>query len=146
MLTTFKATSTSMGGLEVSSEARGFKVTMDEPTDLGGTDKGMNPVEAVLCALGSCLTIVVQAFAHAKGFKCDGVRVELEGDLDPDGFMGKNPDVRQGFQDIRYTVHVKTNETQEKAEEFFDFVSQTCPVCDNLENGVKVTRTAVVRE
>jgi hypothetical protein len=38
---------------------------MDEPESLGGTDKGMNPVEGLLISLGSCLVIVVSAFAKA---------------------------------------------------------------------------------
>ena len=64
MLTTFKADVKKLpGGLQVEANARGFKILLDEPADLGGTDKGMNPVEAVLCALGACQTICAAAFA-----------------------------------------------------------------------------------
>ena len=48
MLTTFKADVKKLpGGLQVEANTRGFKILLDEPADLGGTDKGMNPVEAV---------------------------------------------------------------------------------------------------
>ena len=60
---TFKATSRLVEGLQVDNSVRGFSVRMDEPANLGGTDTGMNPVEAVLIALGSCQVIVVAAFA-----------------------------------------------------------------------------------
>ena len=89
MLTTFKANAKKLpNGLQVETNARGFKILMDEPEELGGTNAGMNPVEAILCALGACQTIVASAFAPAHDFTFEEFHVELEGDLDPDGFMG----------------------------------------------------------
>ena len=147
MLTTFKATAKKTEtGLQVESEARGFKITLDEPKSLGGTDTGMNPVEGILCSLGACQSIVCAAFARYKRFKYEEFWVELEGDLDPDGFTGKNPDVRNGFQEIRFSFHFKTDEPQEKIDEFADFIESRCPVGDNLGNGVKLVRTAAVKE
>lgn len=144
MLTTFKAVSRKLPeGLQVESTARNFKVIMDEPQELGGTDKAMNPVEAVLCALGSCQSIVAAAFAEANNFKFDEFYVELEGDLDPDGFMGL-ADIRPGMLEIRFKMHFKTSEPQEKAEKFAEFIENTCPVGDCLMNGVKLVPTGVV--
>lgn len=145
MLTTFKATATKLPqGLQVETESSGFKILMDEPKQLGGTDQGMNPVEALLCALGACQSIVVAAFAKRFGFSYEQFHVELEGDLDPDGFMGL-ADVRNGFQEIRYVMHFSTTESQEKTEEFVTFVENTCPVGDCLTNGVKLVQAGVVR-
>lgn len=146
MLTTFKASAKKLPeGLQVETESRGFKIVMDEPEELGGTNAAMNPVEALLCALGACQTIVASAFAQAKGFKFEEYHVELEGDLDPDGFMGL-ADVRPGFQEIRFTMHFKTDESQEKAEEFAEFIEKTCPVGDCIGNGVKLVKSGVVRD
>jgi len=146
MLTTYKATARKLkNGLQVESESRGFKIIMDEPRDFGGTDAAMTPVEALLCALGACQAIVATAFAKSQGFALEGFHVELEGDLDPDGFLGLS-DVRKGFQEIRYKMHFKTNETQEKAIAYADFIEGVCPVGDCIENGVKLVRSGVVRE
>lgn len=145
MLTTFKATARKLPhGLQVEAESRGFKIMMDEPKELGGTDTAMNPVEALLCAFGACQSIVVAAFAEGFGFKYEEFHVELEGDLDPDGFMGI-ADVRNGFQEIRFVMHFKTAESQEKTEEFVKFVEKTCPVGDCLANGVKLVQAGVIR-
>ena len=144
MLTKFNASATKLpDGLQVKTESRGFKIIMDEPEDLGGTNVSLNPVEAVLCALGACQTIVAFAFAKAKGIRLDGFHVELEGDLDPDGFLGKS-DVRKGFQEIRFTMHFKTNESMERIKEFSEFIEETCPVGDCLQNGVKLVKSGVV--
>ena len=146
MLTIFKARSRKTEtGLQVESESRGFKLIMDEPRALGGTDSGMNPIEALLCALGSCQSIVVAAFAKAQNFKYEEFHVELEGDLDPDGFLGRS-DVKKGLQEIRFTMHFKTEESQESCERFADFVQSTCPVENTLLSDVKILRTAVVKD
>lgn len=146
MLTQFKATAKKTEtGLQVLTNARNFSITIDEPEELGGTNTGMNPVEAVLCALGACQSIVAAAFAEMENFKFEEFYVELEGDLDPDGFMGL-ADVRNGYQEIRFAMHFKTNEPQEKCEAFADFIEKRCPVGDTLANGVKLVRTAVVKD
>jgi len=143
MLTTFKATAKALpDGLQVETNSRGFKILLDEPEDLGGTDTAMNPVEALLCALGACQSIVAKAFAAAHNITFEEFHVELEGDLDPDGFMGL-ADVRNGFQEIRFVMHFKTNEPKEKIEAFAKFIENTCPVGDCLTNGVKLVLSGV---
>jgi organic hydroperoxide reductase OsmC/OhrA len=79
------------------------KVTVDEPASLGGTNKGPNPVELVLAALGTCQEITYRAYATALGIPLDGVRVELTGDLDLRGFFAVDDSVRPGYQGIRGT-------------------------------------------
>lgn len=143
MLTTFKATAKRLTeGLQVESNSRGFKILMDEPEDLGGTDASMNPVEALLCALGACQTIVASAFAAANDITFQELYIDLEGDLDPDGFMGLT-DVRNGFQEIRFVMRFKSDEPKEKLEAFAKFIESRCPVGDNLANGVKLVLSGV---
>lgn len=144
MLQTFKATVKNLpDGLQVEGESRGFRIRIDEPENLGGTDKYMTPVEVLLCSLGACQAIVAKSFASLKKFTFEEMYIELEGDLDPDGFMGKNHNVRKGYQEIRYTMNFKTDESQEKTEEFAKFIESRCPVGDTLENGVKLVLTGV---
>ncbi|MCK9537259.1 MAG: OsmC family protein [Bacilli bacterium] len=144
MLTTFKAYAkkTPMG-LQVETTARNFKFILDEPTELGGSNTGMNPVEALLCALGACQTIVAFAFAKKHKINLDGFKVKLEGDLDPDGFLGL-ADVRKGFQEIRFEMHFKTDASQQEIEKYADFIEATCPVGDCLNYGVKLVKSGVV--
>lgn len=142
----FRATAKSLAqGLAVETEARGFKVQLDEPEALGGTDTGMNPVELVLCALGACQTIVAKAFAPKFRIDLEEFWVELEGDLDPDGFMGIS-DVPKGFTEIRYTMHFRTNASQEHVEKFAAFIEKTCPVGDTLQRPIQLVTAGVVVE
>mgnify|MGYP001013415652 FL=1 len=65
-ISTYKATSKLVEGLQVDNFVRDFSIRMDEPKSLGGTDTGMNPVEALLIALGSCQVIVEGASAKSQ--------------------------------------------------------------------------------
>lgn len=143
---TFKATAKNLEeGLMVETASRGFKVILDEPEDLGGKNNGMNPIELTLCALGACQSIVAKLFAEQNGIDLQDFRVELEGDLDLRGFQG-DPNVRPGFQDVRFTMYMKTDASEEQAKDFARFIEETCPVGDSLANGVRLTLANVVVE
>ncbi len=131
--------------MQVETQSRNFKFLIDEPKSLGGTDQAMNPVEALLCTLGGCQAIVAAAFAKAHKVTFEDFYVEIEGDIDLDGFMGK-ADVRPGFQEIRYTMHFKTDEPREKMKKFVKFIERTCPVGDSIENEVKFVNSGLVIE
>ncbi|MCM3666848.1 OsmC family protein [Mesobacillus subterraneus] len=141
----FKATAVLQEGLKVDVQARNFHLTIDEPPTLGGTDAGMNPVELVLGALGACQSIVAKSYAKKFEVELDDFRVELEGDLDTDGFMNKS-DVRRGYSDIRYTFYIKTSSPKENVEALIDFLEKTCPVGDTIANPVNVAREKIVIE
>ncbi len=145
--TTFKAVSyKGSGGLEVINESRGFKITMDEPAELGGSNKGVNPVEGLLVSLGSCLAIVGMAFAKANDIDLQDIRVETEGDLDTDGFLHGKEGVRPGFQAVRFTIHVKSSSSEEKLRAFQKFMESRCPVSDTLGKGTQVIANDIVIE
>ena len=144
---TFKAVSRKgKGGLVVENESRGFKIVMDEPENLGGTDKGMNPVEGLLVSLGSYLVIVGSAFAKGQGIDLQDLWVEIEGDLDSDGFLLGKEGVRPGFEAVRFTIHIKSSSPEEKLGEFMKFMESRCPVSDTLGNGTRVIANKLVIE
>lgn len=130
----FKSTTKLNEGMKVECTARNHNFILDEPKELGGTDTGMNPVEAVLAALGACKCIVARCFAKAHKIDLQDFRVEVEGDLDPEGFMGKNPDAKIGFSAIRSKIYIKSASSKEDIENFIKFIDKTCPVADTLTN------------
>ncbi|QHI70057.1 OsmC family protein [Tichowtungia aerotolerans] len=125
-------------GTGVSSDAVSGPHTLriDEPEALGGQNTGPNPVELLLSALGGCLVVLVNAFAPAHGVEINDVKVEVEGDLDPDGFQGI-ADVRPGFSEIRYQLVIDSPSPADKVAELTEHVLTACPVKDTL-SGVPV--------
>ena len=144
--TTFKATTKLIKGLQVENTVRQFTLLMDEPEDLGGTDTGINPVEAILTALGSCITIVAAAFAESEGIDLQDFWLELEGDLDPSGFLQGAEGVRRGFNEVRLTPHITTSSSAEDVDKFMTFIKSRCPVSDNLINATTVVTETPVME
>lgn len=144
-ITTVSATTVLKDNLLVEAETRGHKVIVDEPLDLGGTDRGMNPVELLLSALGACQSIVARTYAKKFDIDLQNFWVELEGDIDLDGFLGKS-DVRPGFLSIRYTFHIETNATEEKIEAYKEFIESHCPVGDTIANPVQLSSAKVIVE
>lgn len=118
------------------AETNGKEFIIDEPTSLGGTDKGPNPVEYILGALGGCINVLVITFAKQFDVEVKGVEVDVSGDLDPDGFLGKNPNVRPGYEEIRYQIHIDSPSPKEKIEALLTHVNKVCPVKDTLQGTV----------
>ncbi|GAB3793437.1 OsmC family protein [Virgibacillus kimchii] len=141
--TTFKATAKLQEGVQVKVKARNFEVIIDEPKNLGGTDTGMNPVELLLSALGSCQAIVAAVYAEKFEIEFDDFWVELEGDLDPDGFLG-NPEIKKGYSEIRYNIHIDTDAPKEKVEEFVAFIEKTCPVGDTIASNTPMKLNKII--
>lgn len=123
--------------LQVDAHSRGIHATIDEPASMGGTNTGMNPVELVLCTLGASLQATAAQLAASVKFDYETLKVDLEGDLDPAGFMG-DPDIRNGFQEIRYSLQFKSKASQADCEKFADLIQANCPIYQNLTSGVKV--------
>jgi uncharacterized OsmC-like protein len=118
---------------------------MDEPSTIGGKDKGMDPVEALLCALGSCNCIVGAAFAKKFGIELKGIWAEVEGDLDPVGFLKGLPGVPVGFKEIRIYLHIKADIDEEKKNAFAKFILERCPVGQaiSLPTSIKLAEVIV---
>lgn len=144
-LETFTASAHLQKGMVVKARSRNFEITIDEPKSLGGTDTAMNPVEVVLCALGACQSIVARAYARKFNIELEQFWVELEGDLDTDGFMNKS-DVRRGYSEIRYNIHVKSNASYEQVEQFVQFIERTCPVGDTISAPVRLVLNGIILE
>ncbi|MFC6651205.1 OsmC family protein [Paenibacillus rhizoplanae] len=144
-LQTFKASAHLQDGVQVKVASRNFEFIIDEPKSLGGTDTGMNPVEALLASLGACQSIVARVYAPKFGVNLKDFFVDVEGDLDLDGFFNKSQ-VRPGYSEIRYTFRIKTDSPKEQVEEFVRFLESKCPVGDTLANPVNLKLESIIIE
>ncbi|KIO75204.1 osmotically inducible protein OsmC [Pedobacter lusitanus] len=57
--------------------AGGHFIYADEPTDVGGTDEGMNPGALLLASLGSCTAITIRMYADRKNMALESIRIHL---------------------------------------------------------------------
>jgi len=89
--------------------------------------------------LDGCLNILVTSFANKYQVEINDITVHVEGDLDPDGFMGKNPAVRPGFQQIHYNIKIDSPSPEANIQRLLEHVERICPVKDTL-SGVPVVK------
>ena len=113
-------------------------LTSDHPAVLVGSDKGPTPAEYLLHALGACLMSGLGNIATARGIELDEVTATIEGDIDLRGLLGLDPAVRNGFQGIRVTFHVKGAAEAEKLAAVVRQSQSRSAVYDVLTNGVPV--------
>ncbi len=127
------------GACQSFTREKPFVFQKDEPAILLGTDTGANPVEYVLAALAGCLTTTLVYHASAQGITIDEVESTYEGDLDLRGFLGLDPTVRNGYQDLRIIFKVKGDAPEEKLEELIQLAQKRSPVFDIVSNGIPVS-------
>ena len=143
--TMWRARTVWKGGTKSESEVRGFKVLIDEPVDLGGTDTAPNPVEMVLSALGSCLVVGYSLNAAMMGIELQKIEVEMEGDIDLPGFFGLPSDILPGYTSVRAKVFLKSTAILEQLEELHNRVLATSPVGLTLSKSVNLDIELVKR-
>lgn len=137
--TTWSASVAWTGAFRSESSIRDFApVPSDEPPALGGDDTGPNPVEQLLAALGNCLVVGYAANATAAGIELRDVRVDLEGDLDLQTFLGLDPDGNAGYESIRAAVHIDSDATPAQLATLHEHVVATSPVGHTLGRAVPV--------
>lgn len=68
-----------------------------------------------------------------------GVTISVEGDLDPDGYMEKNLNVRPGFQEIRYRINIDSPSDPSHVQALLQHVERVCPIKDTLQGVPIVT-------
>jgi len=127
---------------EVQSRKTAFHLAADEPEILLGRDKGANPVEHLLHALVSCVTTCMVYHAAARGIAIEQVESSLDGDLDLRGFLGLDPTVRNGYQQIRLKLRIKAKGTDEQFQELSTLGTTFSPVYDSLLKGVPISVSA----
>jgi uncharacterized OsmC-like protein len=118
---------------------RTFQFDADHPIVLVGHDNGPTPVEFVLHALATCLTAGLANIAAARGVELTEVRSTVSGDIDLNGVLGLDPDVRNGYQNVAVRFTVKGNAPAEKLRALVEQSRARSAVFDILTNQVPVS-------
>src|SRR5262249_3320660 len=77
-------------------------------------DNGATPVELVMAGLAGCLTAGIAAVAQNRNIQLHSVKATLEGDMDLQGILGIDSDVRNGFNNIKVIYEIKADATPDQ--------------------------------
>lgn len=123
---------------EERTHERSFCFDADHPAVLVGRDKGPTPVEYVLHALAACLTAGLANIAAARGVRLTEVRSTVCGDIDLNGLLGLDPEVRNGYQNITVRLTVTGDAPAEKLRALVEQSRNRSAVYDVLTGNVPV--------
>jgi uncharacterized OsmC-like protein len=124
---------------EERTHERSFHFDADHPAVLVGHDNGPTPVEYVLHALAACLTAGLANIAAARGIRLAEVRSTVTGDIDLNGILGLNPDVRNGYQNIAVRFTIKGDAPDGKLRQLVEQSRARSAVYDILTSQVPVS-------
>ena len=125
------------------AKARHFKLVVDEPEELGGTDAAANPVEYILAGLAGCINVVGHLVAKELGFVISKLNIDISGEINPDKLLGISNHERAGFQSIQINLNPETETEADTVtlSKWLKMVEDRCPVKDNLRNETPVRLT-----
>jgi uncharacterized OsmC-like protein len=118
-----------------------YSYTADHPEVFASEDLAPTPVEFLLVGLSSCLTAGVAAVAQNRGIQLNSVKATIEGDMNILGILGGDPEVRNGFNNIRVNFEI---DADADAAEIAALVAQSqkrSAVFDALTNPTNVSVT-----
>jgi uncharacterized OsmC-like protein len=123
---------------EERTHERSFHFDADHPAVLVGQDNGPTPVEYMLHALAACLTAGLANIAAARGIRLTEVHSTVYGDIDLNGILGLDPEVRNGYQNITVRFTVKGDAPAEKLRELVAQSQARSAVYDVITNQVPI--------
>src|SRR5712671_3517958 len=137
---------TQVDGFEIGGKRvpRRFTIDIDEPCEIGGTNRFANPQEHLLAALNACMMVGYVAQCAVRGITLENLEIETAGEIDLRGFLGIDPAVPAGYEKLDYVVRIKGNGTKEQITEIHEAVMATSPNFYNVSQAVPLKPTLVV--
>ncbi len=124
---------------EEQAHHKSFTFDADHPEVFAAEDQGATPVEYVLVGLASCLTAGVASVAQYRNIQLNSVRAIIEGDMDIQGILGVDPDVRNGYEGIRVRFEIDADASKEDIEALVAQSQKRSAVFDIITNPTAIS-------
>ncbi len=119
---------------KINLQSGKFNMIIDEPKMMGGTDEGPSPIQVLLMSLAGCLNVTGHEIARQKGLKLNGMKIKIEGVMNPCTFIGCSFEERAGFQNIVVNVDADMpGVSDEEKAAWLEETERRCPVTDNIK-------------
>jgi uncharacterized OsmC-like protein len=116
-----------------------FVFEADHPEVFASHDLGATPAEMVLVALAGCLTAAVATVAANRRVPLRSVKASIEGDMDIQGILGIDADVRNGFSGIRVRYEIDADAPRSDIEAIVAQSQKRSAVFEIVTNPTTVT-------
>jgi uncharacterized OsmC-like protein len=126
---------------EKHSHKAEYQFDTDHPEVFASEDLGATPVEMVLVGLAGCLAAGIAAVAQNRNIQLNSVKARIEGDMNILGILGGDPEVRNGFNDIRVHFDIDADASPEDIEALVAQSQKRSAVFDVVTNPSNVSVT-----
>jgi len=116
-----------------------FEYDADHPELFASADNGATPIEFVLVGLASCLTAGVASIAQHREIQLRSVKATLTGQMDLQGILGVDPEVRNGFSSIGVHYDIDADATPDELEALVAQAQKRSAVFDVVSNPTSVS-------
>jgi uncharacterized OsmC-like protein len=120
------------------SHRTSYVIDTDHPEIFASEDLGPTPPEMVLIGLAGCLTAGVASVAQHRGIQLRSVTATVEADMDIQGILGIDADVRNGFGGMKVTFDIDAHATREEIEAVVAQSQKRSAVFDIVANPTNV--------
>ncbi len=125
-------------GYRTDVTARAHRLTADEPTALGGTDQGMNPLELLLASIGACMAMTMRMYADRKGWPLIAARVHLRrAPVRADPNLALRMAGTQAVTELERVIELDGQLDDEQRARIIE-IADRCPVKRTIEAGVRM--------
>jgi len=126
----YKARTKWIEGTKLETEIREFKVSIDEPLELRGTN--------------GCILLTYRGYARKFNIDIKDLAIDLEGEMVTGGWIDEEGKERRGYKEVRYKIKIKTEAPDEEVRKLHKLVEEKCPVFDMLINPTKVKGIVII--
>lgn len=123
---------------EEQKHVREFEFDLDHPEIFASEDHGVTPVEYILVGLAGCLTAGIASVAQNREIQLNRVSCTVEGDMDIQGILGIDKDVRNGYSGIRVSFDIDADASREDIEALVAQSQKRSAVYDIVANPTNV--------
>jgi uncharacterized OsmC-like protein len=123
----YKLTGNSISHARTDVETRDVDVTIDEPTERGGTNMGLSPTESLIASLIGCTNVIGQRVGEAHGVHFKDFGIEAIADFDRRGVMMQD-EVDIPFPKIVLTISGKADVDEATLEKVKTDLGKFCPI------------------
>jgi uncharacterized OsmC-like protein len=128
------------GGFSAKAFARTHAVQLDEPEGLDSKDGAASAHEALLSAVGSCLTVGYVLNATRRGIQLDNLEIAMEGHFDDiRKWAGLEPDANPGYRGITAKCYVRGNADAATLKEMWEHTVALSPIGTTVRRGAPIT-------
>ena len=132
--------------VECTMGAKPFKLLIDAPPGLDGTNEGPSPLLVILASIGACIVAVTKFWAKIMNIKIESLTVNSRGHINLGAIFGIDDSKLAGYDKLEPVIRIKADASEEKINELMDKVLSHCPIITNMNGASPITPKVQIRK